>query len=284
MGGEGVMEPRDELQALVVQRLRAARGAPVSYDELREMGIENPALLGYELAAAGLPIEHAREPRGGALALAATAQPPSSRESGERAPAETAAPPALRRDSRAGVAAGVGLTTVLAVVLAVVLSSHSTKATRLNAGRPPAHVTSARSADARRVLVHSTPAPARERKRSAPPAVASRTPPMAVAVSPAVAASLEAQGHELLAQGRYAQAIGELRGAIRASGGSVARCAEPDSGACLTFAYALFDLGRALRLDGEPAAAIPILSERLRVNNQLATVQAQLELARASGA
>lgn len=86
----------------------------------------------------------------------------------------------------------------------------------------------------------------------------------------------------MLAQGRYAQAIAALRGAIEASGGSVARCAEPTSEACLTYAYALYDLGSALRLDGDPGAAIPILSARLRIDNQRATVQSQLELARAA--
>ena len=54
------MELHDEEQALVVERLRAANGAPVSFAELREMGVENPALLGYELAAVGLPVERQR--------------------------------------------------------------------------------------------------------------------------------------------------------------------------------------------------------------------------------
>ena len=72
-----------------------------------------------------------------------------------------------------------------------------------------------------------------------------------------------------------------LREALRASGGSGTRCAEPTSEACLTFAYALYDLGSALRLEGDPHAAIPILSERLQINNQRAAVQEQLDLARA---
>lgn len=53
----------------------------------------------------------------------------------------------------------------------------------------------------------------------------------------------------------------------------------PASGTCLTYAYALYDLGSALRLDGYPAAAVPILQRRLQIDNQRATVQAQLELA-----
>jgi hypothetical protein len=53
---------------------------------------------------------------------------------------------------------------------------------------------------------------------------------------------------------------------------------------CLTYAYALYDLGRALLLDGDPRAALGVLSERLQIDNQRATVQEQLELARAADA
>jgi hypothetical protein len=56
-------------------------------------------------------------------------------------------------------------------------------------------------------------------------------------------------------------------------------CLRPVSETCLTYAYALYDLGRALRLDGDPSAAVPILQRRLRIENQRPTVQAQLELA-----
>jgi tetratricopeptide (TPR) repeat protein len=105
-----------------------------------------------------------------------------------------------------------------------------------------------------------------------------------VPVSAGAAAAFEAEGHQLLLTGRYAAAIDDLRSAIQASGGSLSRCAEPTSEACLTYAYALYDLGRALQLDGDPAAAIPILNERLRIDNQRETVQQELEVARAARA
>ncbi|MDQ6817726.1 MAG: hypothetical protein M3018_10050, partial [Actinomycetota bacterium] len=44
----------------------------------------------------------------------------------------------------------------------------------------------------------------------------------------------------------------------------------------LTYAYALYNLGRSLVLSGHPGDAIPILRERLRIPNQTATVQAEL--------
>ena len=48
----------------------------------------------------------------------------------------------------------------------------------------------------------------------------------------------------------------------------------------ITYAYALFNLGHALRMAGRPEEAIPILEERLQIPNQTGTVAAELELAR----
>jgi hypothetical protein len=91
---------------------------------------------------------------------------------------------------------------------------------------------------------------------------------------------METAGHQLLADGGYARAIDRLLGAIRASGQSLATCREPTGEACLTFAYALYDLGRALRLEREQGAAITVLSDRLGIDNQRPVVEHELELAR----
>ena len=48
----------------------------------------------------------------------------------------------------------------------------------------------------------------------------------------------------------------------------------------LSYAYALFNLGNALRLSGHPEEAIPVLEERLQIPDQTATVEAELEAAR----
>lgn len=94
------------------------------------------------------------------------------------------------------------------------------------------------------------------------------------------AAALAAEGHRLLEEGRYAAAIATLRAAIAATGQSAAGCAEPRTQACLTYAYSLYDLGRALRLDHRPQAAQGVLSERLRIDNQRPVVEHQLAAAR----
>jgi tetratricopeptide (TPR) repeat protein len=68
--------------------------------------------------------------------------------------------------------------------------------------------------------------------------------------------------------GSYGSAIATLRQAVAAS--------DPAS---LTHAYALFDLGRSLRLAGNPQAAIPILEQRLQIPNQTGIVRQELALA-----
>ena len=87
------------------------------------------------------------------------------------------------------------------------------------------------------------------------------------------AAQLNDRGFRLMNSGRYAEAIPLLRRAISAS--------SPRS-TDLTYAYALFNLGRSLRLARRPQEAIPLLERRLRIKNQRATVARELEAARRS--
>jgi len=115
-----------------------------------------------------------------------------------------------------------------------------------------------------------------------PPATASTTPAptLPTPVSLTLATQLESQGHDLLTSGQYTAALPVLRRAVAATGENVSACVQPESTMCLTYAYALYDLGRALRLSGNPAAAVPILESRLEIDNQRPTVLAELELAR----
>ena len=144
----------------------------------------------------------------------------------------------------------------------------------------------------KRALTHaasrSTPGPAAARRparRTNPiaaarppgpvhPAPPAATPAPASATPPPSADALEARGHALMLSGSYTAAIDVLRHAIAA--------AEPGS---LTDAYALYDMGRSLRLAGDPAAAAVILEKRLQIPNQTGVVRRELELAlRALGA
>jgi len=132
----------------------------------------------------------------------------------------------------------------------------------------------------------TTPAPSAGSTTSAPsaasttPAPSSPPPSATVPVSPALATNLEARGHDLLLAGQYAAAIPVLQRAVLASGEPPGACLEPATQTCLTYAYALYDLGRALRLSGRPSEAVPILERRLQIDNQRSVVAAELQLAR----
>ncbi len=46
------------------------------------------------------------------------------------------------------------------------------------------------------------------------------------------------------------------------------------------YAYALYNLGRAMRLSGDADGAVAVLERRLRIPNQKGTVQKELDAAR----
>jgi len=81
--------------------------------------------------------------------------------------------------------------------------------------------------------------------------------------------ALNDQGFALIGEGDYEGAIQVLQQAVDALEGS-------DD---ITYAYALYNLGHALRLAGRPGEAIPILERRLEIPNQQGTVAAELKQA-----
>jgi serine/threonine-protein kinase len=124
------------------------------------------------------------------------------------------------------------------------------------------------------------------RRPSTTSAAAARTIPTTSAAAPAVAApsaspsnpgatgaQLNAEGYSLIQEGRYTEAIPVLRRAVASF---------PEDTTDLNLAYALFNLGHALRMAGQPETAIPILEQRLQIPDQTETVQAELDAARAA--
>ena len=89
---------------------------------------------------------------------------------------------------------------------------------------------------------------------------------------PGSGARLNDQGYALLNSGKAAEAIPILEEAVRSF---------PAGTQDLNYAYALYNLGRALRVAGRPADAIPVLVQRLEIDNQRDVVQAELDRARA---
>jgi hypothetical protein len=269
--------------------LRRTGGAPVSYAELRRAGVELPASVVSELQLQGVPIEHCHGVGGVRLEPAVetpsvTAAPTPSITAAptpgnaptppvipESGPVPSAGRPRSRRPRAAGPdrrlaapLALVAMVAVVAVILVVALTSGGGQG-----GAP----TAARRAPAARARTSTAVARVTPTTRSTPESPA---PP----VSPAVATALEARGHGLLENGEYSDAVSVLRDAVLATGMHLSTCLDPVSSTCLTYAYALYDLGRALRLSGDPSAAVPVLERRLQIDNQRPTVEAELQLAR----
>ena len=89
--------------------------------------------------------------------------------------------------------------------------------------------------------------------------------------SDASPAQLNDQGFALMNSGDYDRAIPVLERAVGAF---------PEGSTDITLAYALYNLGRSLRLAGRAGEAIPILERRLQFKNQRGVVQRELKAAR----
>jgi eukaryotic-like serine/threonine-protein kinase len=89
---------------------------------------------------------------------------------------------------------------------------------------------------------------------------------------PAGGVSLNEEGFALIQAGEYDAAVPVLEEAVSAF---------PAGTEDLGYAYALFNLGNALRLSGRPNEAVPVLERRLEIPNQTDAVEAELEAARA---
>jgi serine/threonine protein kinase len=85
--------------------------------------------------------------------------------------------------------------------------------------------------------------------------------------------TLNDEGYALMQAGRYDDAIPLLERAV---------AAYPEGSQELTYAYALYNLGRSLRLAGRPDEAVPVLERRLTIPNQTETVRRELDAARAA--
>ena len=296
------MEPEahDREQALVLAALRE-RAGPVSYDELRGRGVAFPASVIEELELAGLEVERcwerdtAGERRASGVRLGGAVPPrqprapqPSASETTDatlaldtapppkRAPTEPLASPVRRRGEshdgplllRAALITALGAVTATVIALVLALSSGGGGAGRAARAAHTPHVT--RSAAAARGTrgAHAAATPATASGAEGAPRLEGS------------ATQLEERGHALLTRGAYAQAVPVLRAALRATGRQLPECVEPESESCLTYAYAMYDLGRALQLSGQRAAAVPVLERRLQIDNQRAVVREALEVAR----
>ncbi len=200
--------------------------------------------------------------------------PVPSPEPPAAAPGPSATRPALPWSRRV---AAVTLAVCMLAVAGIVLA-----ATGGGGGGPPEPARHHAAAGGNRKGKSSPPA--KHASSPQPPATTTTTTVVTSATTPTEPAApasnagqsgvaLNNQGFDLINRGNYAAAIPILQRAVDELK------SDPSS---LDYAYALFNLGHALRLDGQPEVAIPILEQRLQIPNQTATVQAELDAARAA--
>jgi tetratricopeptide (TPR) repeat protein len=171
-----------------------------------------------------------------------------------------------RRSWLAPVLVAAAVLAVAAIALASAGGGGSSKPARHAASAPKKH----RSAAAKhRSAGQAQQAPA----AAAPPAGSSYQVPQPAGSDPAAGQRLNTQGKALSDAGRYREAIPVLESAIRSF---------PPGTTDIDYAYSLFNLGHALLKAGRAADAVPVLEERLKNPNQRATVQAELDAARAA--
>ncbi len=266
LGQPGALEQE---QAKLLALLRSRRGAPLSFAELKAAGVEFPASVVSELELSGLPVERCRldasDSRAVGVRLVGASDFQRQPVVGLRA---AAGRPRIRKGPDVGLPPFRYWAALIVIVVAVALGElgggwQARPAT--SGGHRPIASSRAGGASGSRV-------PTR-RNRSGRKA---RADP----VSPALAGHLESRGHELLEAGDYIAAVPVLERAVSATGESLASCRRPVTEACLTYAYALYDLGRSLQLAGHDDAAVAVLERRVQIDDQQPAVAAELALAR----
>jgi serine/threonine-protein kinase len=273
-------------EALAGQRARpgrtpmeiAHRIATAEPPDVRELAPGLPAE-----AAAALARGMAREPAdrqgsAGELAaqLASALEGPAPRAPAPRAPATTATRPVRRvsgsraasgrRPVESALALGLLALAAVAVVAAVLLSGGGGG----GGDARPAQRPDARAQPGKRDQPAADQPPADQPAADQPPADEPAAGQPAT-VDPARGVQLNEQGFALMGRGDFAGAVPILERAV---------ASWPASSGDLNYAYALYNLGKSLNRAGRAADAIPYLEKRLRWDNQRATVQAELDLAR----
>jgi hypothetical protein len=173
---------------------------------------------------------------------------------------EGSPPAASRRRGRVLTLAAAAIV-ILGVVAAGLAASGGGSAKRASSTQARLERTVARTAPRHRSASRHT---ARATTRAPAPTSSTATTPTV----PPSAAQLQQTGHDEMLSGDYQTAIGTLRQAVSAS----------EQGS-LTYAYALYDLGRSLVLGGDPTGAIPVLQQRLKIPNQTDVVRQMLNQA-----
>ena len=197
--------------------------------------------------------------------------PPPTRggSTAEAKPASTAAPLRSRHRGRRPNAGAIALALVF-IALAIATIAGAVLSGGDDNGSSPA-ADSTPQAPAKKGKAKQEPEPKQQPKAEQPAAPAPAQEEQQQPAAGTSGAELNSQGFDLMSQGRYDEAIPVLQRAVDSF---------PPGTTDLNYAYALFNLGKSLRLAGRPDEAIPILKQRLKIPNQTETVRQELELAK----
>jgi serine/threonine protein kinase len=205
-----------------------------------------------------------RDPRGRPLSAVHALEELERLDVAVEQPTEVFEPAENRRKIAAAI---LGLLAVAAIVALMALSgkngSDEGGEKRATSGSPAAAGTKGEASE--------TTEPERSASQSQPAAeTRAMSPPEPSATDPARGAALNEQGFAMVQAGEYEAAVPVLEEAVTSF---------PEGTDDLDYAYALFNLGNALRLSGRPADAIPVLERRLEIPNQEGKVRKELEAA-----
>jgi serine/threonine protein kinase len=254
-------QARAHVEAAVPSASEAATGLPAAVDRVLRFGMAKEPGRRPSTATDFLDrLEEALED-----ADVAPPEPPTT------VAAPIAAPAAQRRRRWPGMAAVAALAVVAGSAIAIATGAGT------DGGGGSTPTTSTANASENQATTHAAKPkpkaakPKPKAQQTTPPATTTQqtTPP-----SSSDPVALNDQGFALLQQGQATAAIPSLQrsvDAFRAKG----RTGE------VGYAYALYNLGNALRLSGRPADAIPYLEERLRISNfKRGVVKQELQTAR----
>jgi predicted Ser/Thr protein kinase len=202
--------------------------------------------------------------------------PPVPSQSGSGRPAApiTRHGRSTRRRSAAAIAGVAALAIVIGAVLVVLLTEAGSD------GEPTggAGATDAAEAPGSSGDGAAPSEPAENQAEATPTETAPESEPLFATDGPgdpARGADLNEEGKALIDQGEPEQAVPVLQEAVQSF---------PEGSSDIQYAYALYNLGNALRLSGRPEEAITVLERRLEIPNQRGVVRAELRRARAAAA
>jgi serine/threonine protein kinase len=261
MAGQPATERSDLYSAGVVLRGCAGRGSGALGSLIEWMTSGDPGSRPASARQALAQLERLGDNEEPTRALEPSFVPPIRRPEPPPAPARNGA-----RRSRFGAAAAI-LGVIAAVVIAGVVVLGGGEGGK--GGRAPA---------AKQAKAEQGGSPAAAAESEGAEATEATTEAAASVPEPSggdaeLGSSLNEQGYAMIQAGEYEAAVPVLEEAV---GAFPAGTEEP------AYAYALFNLGNALRLSGRPEAAIPVLERRLEIPNQTGTVERELAAARAA--